>query len=394
MRELQDAAQSGATRKHDGSRGSVDGEMHRDIRRSRYALLARHRRVERRFEIVERRWVEFRDGPSPARLAVLRRSVAAAERELSLLAGALDGHSRGRGSKPGGDSPAPSPRDLVDAGRELDSLVNGSHQAWNATRSAPEASALLRIAGMLSQAEQAAGTLERALTSLGKAQELHPTTPDVTDPSPARRHGQTLDGLLISLHSEWAALRRRPTLEKTKRLRGALAEAQRQASALAALAGSESALASPEALRYLGGAAEGVRFQPYQDPETGSYNGRGFEVAATAELERCARYDKPFGIIILSMAPGEPPSARAVIGAIQSLLRGTDLVGRLSEGELVLALPESGGRETRRIAARILRALDAAEHGHTVNRLAYAVSPGEGRSLRALLDAARTRLDA
>ena len=79
---------------------------------------------------------------------------------------------------------------------------------------------------------------------------------------------------------------------------------------------------------------------------------------------------------------------------VQSLLRGTDLVGRLSEGELVLALPESGGRETRRIAARILRALDAAEHGHTVNRLAYAVSPGEGRTLRALLDAARTRLDA
>ena len=62
----------------------MDGEMHSDIRRSRYALLLRHRRVERRFEIVERRWAEFRDGPSPARLAVLRRSVAAAERELSL----------------------------------------------------------------------------------------------------------------------------------------------------------------------------------------------------------------------------------------------------------------------------------------------------------------------
>lgn len=372
----------------------MDGEMHSDIRRSRYALLLRHRRVERRFEIVERRWAEFRDGPSPARLAVLRRSVAAAGRELSLLAGALDGDSRGRGGQPGRDFPAPSPRDLVDAGRELDSLVNGSHQAWNATRSAPEASVLLRIAEMLSQAERAAGTLERAITSLGEARELHRTTPDLMDPSPPRRHGQTLDGLLISVHSEWATLRRRPTLEKTKRLRGALAEAQRQASALAALAGSESALASPEALRYLGGAAEAVRFQPYQDPETGSYNGRGFDVSAAAELERCARYERPFGIIILSMAPGEPASARAVIGAIQSLLRGTDLVGRLSEGELALALPESGGRETRRIAARILRALDAAGHENTVSRLAYAVSPGEGLTLRALLDAARTRLDA
>ena len=69
----------------------MDGEIHREIRRERYALLARLRRVERRFEVVERRWTEFRDGPSPPRLAVLRRSVAAAERELSLLAGALHG---------------------------------------------------------------------------------------------------------------------------------------------------------------------------------------------------------------------------------------------------------------------------------------------------------------
>jgi len=372
----------------------MDGEIHRDIRRSRYALLARHRRVERRFEIVERRWAEFRDGPSPARLAVLRRSVAAAERELSRLAGALDGPSRGRGGEPRADSPAPSPRDLVDAGRELDSLVNGSQQAWNATRNAPEASALMNIAKMLSQAEQAADTLERALISLGEAGEDHRAAPDLAAPSPSQRYERSLDGLLSGLHAEWTTLRRRPTLVKTKRLRAALAEAQRQASALAAIAGSESALASPEALRYLGGASDAVRFPPYRDPGTGSYNGRGFEVSAAAELDRCTRYERPFGIIILSLVPGEISFARRVIGAIQSLLRSTDLVGRLPGDELVLALPESDGRVTRRIAARILRALDAADHGDAVRRLAYAVSPGEGRTLNELLDAARARLEA
>jgi len=372
----------------------MDGETHRDNRRSRYALLTRQRRVERRFEIVDRRWVEFRDEPSPARLAVLRRSVAAAERELAMLARELHGGSNQQRTAAKGDDSAPSPRDLVDAGRELDSLVSGSHQAWNATRSAPDANALLRIAEMLSQAEQAAGTLQQALTSLGKSHDSHRSTHDAAVEPGSRRHEETLDGLLISLHDEWTRLRRRPTLEKTMHVREALAEARRQAEALAALARSGSALASPEALRYLGGAAEAVRFAPYRDPDTGSYNGHGFGVSAAAELERCLRYDKQFGIILLSLASGEPASARPVIGAIQTLLRGTDLVGRIAGNELVIALPESDGRVTRRIAARILRALDAADHGEAVKRLTYAIAPEEGLMLSELLDAARTRLEA
>jgi GGDEF domain-containing protein len=372
----------------------MDRETHRDNRRSRYALLARHRRVERRLEIIERRWVEFRDAPSPARLAVLRRSVAATDRELEVLARELRGKPTRKGLDSTGESSTPSPRDLVDAGRELDSLVNGSHQAWNATRAAPDADALRQIAEMLLHAEQAAGTLERALVSLGRAHDTHRPTQGASVEPGSLRHEDTLDGLLISLHDEWTRLRRRPTLDKTMRLRESLAEARRQAAALASLAGSESALASPEALRYLGGAAEAVRFTPFQDPDTGSYNGRGFEVSAAAELERCMKYDRPFGIILLSLAPDESASARPVIGAIQTLLRRSDLVGRLASDELVIALPESDGRVTRRIAARILRALDAAEHGEAVRRLTYAIAPQEGMMLSELLDAARTRLEA
>ena len=372
----------------------MDRETYRDTRRSRYALLARQRRVERRLEIVDRRWAEFRDAPSPARLAVLRRSVAALERELAVLARELHGEPTRQRTGVRVENAAPSPRDLVDAGRELDSLVNSSHQAWNATRAAPDADALRQIAEMLSHAEQAAGTLERALTSLGKAHDTNRPTRVASAEPGSLRHEETLDGLLISLHDEWTRLRRRPTLDKTMRLREALAEARRQATALATLAGSESALASPEALRYLGGAAEAVRFAPFRDPDTGSYNGRGFDVSAAAELARCLKYGRSFGIILLSLAPGEPASARPVIGAIQTLLRRSDLVGRLASDELVIALPESDGRVTRRIAARILRALDAADSGEAVRRLTYAIAPEEGMTLTELLDAARTRLEA
>ena len=69
-------------------------------------------------------------------------------------------------------------------------------------------------------------------------------------------------------------------------------------------------------------------------------------------------------------------------------------MGRIAGNELVIALPESDGRVTRRIAARILRALDAADHGEAVKRLTYAIAPEEGLMLSELLDAARTRLEA
>ncbi len=371
----------------------MNDEPHRNDRRRRYAILARLRRVERRFEVVDRRWSEFRDRPSPARLDTLRRSVSAAERELSSLSEALQGETTVQPEGTADKITAPSPRDLVDAVRELDSLINGTYAAWSASRGAPEAGSLLRISGMLARAEQGAGTLERALGPLSPRGGETAATAAVGDSLLAGGREETLDGLILRLHQEWETLRRRPTVDRTRHLRVALAEARRHASDLAALAGSGSTLATPEALCYLSGAAEAVRFPPYRDPDTGSYNGRGFEVSAAAELERCARYGKPFGLIVLSLAERGASSARPVIGAIKSLLRNTDITGRLAADQLAIALPESDGRTTRRVAARILRALDAAQHGGAVRRLAYAVSPEEGRTLLELLSAARTRLE-
>ncbi len=363
----------------------MDGQVRDGTRRGGYTILARHRVAEKRVEAIGRRWEEFRDAPTPKRLAALRRAVEAADRQLALLAAALDARSEHPDAVAGHGTAAPSPRDLVDAGRELDAIIHGVHRAWTATRSDPRTGALRRIADGLLEAERAAATLSRAVGAM----EPGTRAPSVPQAHPA---GGTLNELLSELHAHWSALGRRPTLDGTMRLRAILAEARRQAAALAELASSGSPLASPEALTYLGGAAEQVHFRPYRDRDTGSYNGPGFEVSAAAELDRCSRYGRPFGLILLALAADEEPSARPVIGAIRSLLRGTDMVGRPSDGELALALPESDGRATRRIAARILRALDAAGHGGTVRRLAYAVSPEEGQSLDALMRAARARL--
>lgn len=325
---------------------------------------------------------------------MLRRSVSAAERELLSLSEALQGEPSVQPDGSVDETRTPSPRDLVDAVRELDAQISGTYQAWNAARGAPDASSLLRISGMLARAEREAATLERALGPLSpQAERAEPTRGNAGDSVLVARGEETLDGLIMRLHQEWETLRRGPTVDRTRHLRAALEEARRSATDLAALAGSGSTLATPEALRYLSGAAEAVRFPPYRDPDTGSYNGRGFEVSAATELERCARYGKPFGLIVLSLPEHGTSSARPVIGAIKSLLRNTDITGRLAADQLALALPESDGRTTRRVAARILRALDAAQFGDAVRRLAYAVSPEEGDTLIELLSAARARLD-
>ncbi|MGW8283541.1 MAG: hypothetical protein ACWGON_09605, partial [Gemmatimonadota bacterium] len=216
----------------------MNDEPNRNDRRGRYAILARLRRVERRFEVVDQRWTEFRDRPSPARLDTLRRSVSAAERELSSLSEALQGETAVQPEEAVAKIEAPSPRDIVDAVRELDSLINGTYQAWSSSRGAPGAGSLLRISGMLAQAEQGAGTLERALSPL-RTRPVGTVSPgEIGDALLASGHEETLDGLILRLHQEWETLRRRPTVDRTRHLRAALAEARRHASDLAALAGS------------------------------------------------------------------------------------------------------------------------------------------------------------
>ncbi|MEJ2483298.1 MAG: hypothetical protein P8049_09360 [Gemmatimonadota bacterium] len=357
-----------------------------DDRRERYDIVARLGEAERRIAELQCEWARFRDDPSRIRLAALRRSVTDAGRSLDRLADRLDRPADDRVPLASRESESPNPRDLVAAGRDLDNLVQKARQAWSRSRESPDAASFEEISAALEGAELAVNTLADAFRTLqesGKA------------PIPSEGAGEpvwTLQQRLEQLREVWAHLQRRPTLAGTMRLRRILRDAREEALELARLARSGSPLADPATLSYLGGAAESVRFRPYRDPRTGTYNGRGFEVSADAELSRCARYGRPFGLVLLSTTDADSTSARAVIGSIRGLLRGSDLVGRTPRSEIALGLPESDGRATRRIAARILRALDAADHGSAVRRLSYAVAPADGRYLSELLETARSRL--
>jgi hypothetical protein len=369
----------------------------------RYELLRRLRRSERRIRAIRRRWRAFREDPDPATLARVRRQLDRAGDELDRLARALAGPpGRERegpataAASPGTAGARPTPRDLVEAGRELEAAVGEALRAWAGTRRAPEVGPIERLIRHLDEAASHAGTLTAALESLDTragsgdegAVEKAPAPAPRRDP-PEIRAATTLDGLLAELRAEWAEIRKHPTPTRAAALAETIEAARVQASSLRTLAASDSPLSDPDALRYLGGAGDAVRFRPYRDEATGAYNGAGFQMAAGVELDRCRRYRRPLGLVLLTLDPRQTDRLRPVLGSIRSLLRSYDVVGRVGTTELALGLPESDGRGTRRIAARLLRALDEAGHRGAVTGLDYAVAPDDGATVEALLAATR-----
>lgn len=371
-----------------------------------YELLRRLRRTERRIRAIRRRWRAFRENPDPEGLARVRRRMERALQELERLGRALEAASATAvGSppypfrparSPGSGPSAPSPRDLVDAAREMDAAIAAALREWHACRQAPHAPSLERLVARLDDAAAAAGTLVAALAPLERPRadgtESPPpgATEGVPDVEPHVRPA-TLEALLSDLRSEWTAIRRSPTPGRATEFERTIDAARVQAASLLALAASESPLAAPEALRYLAGAGDAVRFRPYRDDSSGAYNAHGFAVSAGMELDRCRRYGRSLGLILLTLDPTGQDRVRPILGSIRGLLRGYDVVGRISASELALGLPESDGRGTRRIAARLLRALDAAGHRDAVRRLDYAVAPEDADAIDALLAAARGR---
>jgi len=138
-------------------------------RRERYKIIARLGEAERRIAELQEGWTRFREKPSPARLARLRHSVTAIGHSLDRLADQLN-RPEGDARKPDSQwSESPNPRHLVDAGRELDSLVQKAQQTWSRHRGRPEADSLEQISATLEGAERAADTLLEALRALDES---------------------------------------------------------------------------------------------------------------------------------------------------------------------------------------------------------------------------------
>jgi len=354
-----------------------------------YDLLAHLRRLETRIARLQKRWQTFRADPRPERLDEFRRAFSGTDRALGELAARL------------GPEPGPTPRvpargadglfradarSVVEAGRTLDQALAEISRAWGFLRRDPDPDGLGGLADRLARAEAAAGLLGRALPPADWQ--------DAESRAPARPRApaaSSLDGLLSRIHDDWQNLRREPAPDRAGMLRSELAEARKLTEELR---GRLAASTPPDtsAARYMTGMDDAVRFAPYRDAFTGLYNREGFDTLAGAELKRCRRYDRSFGLLLLETLATDLAELRGTIGTLQSLLRGYDLVSRYSDRRLAVGLPETDGAETRRIAARLLRALEG-EGKRSVRKLSYALMPDDGATLTALLEAAERGLE-
>jgi len=354
--------------------------MQGDQLRPGYDLLALLRKLEIRIARLDKRWRAFRADPRPERLEEVRRTFEGTDRALHELAACLAG---GAGAGPGIQA-----RTVVEAGRTLDSTLAEVTRAWSLMRARPDLNGLDGLADRLARAEAAAAVLGRAL----QPDAGHRILTDAAHPARHAAETGNLDALLQRVHDDWQTLRREPASDRLGVLRGELSEARRHTEGLRVHLQSGTP-PDAETARYLSQATESVRFAPYRDAFTGLYNRAGFDALAGAELKRCRRYSRDFGLLLLEVQPVDLADLRATMATLQSLLRGYDLLSRYSDRLVVVGLPETDAAETRRIAARLLRAMQESNQ-IAVRRLSYALMPVDGASLSALLECAEHRLSA
>jgi len=137
---------------------------------------------------------------------------------------------------------------------------------------------------------------------------------------------------------------------------------------------------------------DGVRFLPYRDPFTGVYNREGFDALAEAELKRCRRYDRGFGLLVLEISPPDLAGLQRAVATARAELREYDLIARYVDDLVFIGVPEGGGGATRRVASRVLKALRAGGMGTWFRQLSYAILPDDGSTLSGLIHTARERL--
>lgn len=349
-----------------------------------YDLLTHLRRLETRIARLQKGWQAFRGDPRPERLEEFREAFARTDLALGELADRL---GAGEPASVADDPSRADARSVVDAGRTLDQALAEISRAWGFLRREPDPEGLDGLADRLARAEAAAALLRRALPPTDS-----PAGPEEAPDS--RRRTATagagsLDTLLSRIRDDWQNLRRDPASDRAGVLRGELAEARRLAESLRHRL--ETDTPDESTARYLTGMDDSVRFAPYRDAFTGLYNREGFDTLAGAELKRCRRYSRSFGLLLIETRAADLAELRGAIATLKSLLRGYDLVSRYSDRQLVVGLPETDGAETRRIAARLLRALEA-DGRSPVSRLSYALMPEDGASLASLMQTAEDDL--
>lgn len=365
-----------------------------------YRLLAKLRGLERQLRRLRRDWRTFRDEPTPETLSDVRlrsRRLADALEALSLEgvpAGAPVPVS-GEASGGYGAGERPAPRVVVSASRELDAKVWESAQGWKAVVEGDSGPALDRLVLTL---QGAADRLVTLLVALGGSEPTHrpmhlpPSIESGNSAAAIEGAAAQLAGMLWRMQADWQQVRGAPTVDRLRLLMESFVAATEVAAGLRHLRERVGESRFRRSLRVGRLLTDGVGFLPYRDPFTGIYNREGFDTLAGAELKRCRRYGRSFGLLMLEISVPDLRGLRRAVATSRTELREYDLMARYEDDLIVIGVPEGGSGATRRVASRVLRALRAGDMGAWFQRLSYATMPQDGSTLSGLIRTARDGL--
>lgn len=368
-----------------------------------YELLARLRGLERQLRRLRNEWRSFRDQPSRETLSeVHRRTIRFSEGLEQLGLNVERPGAPALADAAGSDSGAvprdrPTPKDVVAASRDLDAKVWEANHRWKSVVDGEGSGDLRGLVSVLEASAVRAATLIVALggstsTSLtgGSLRDSGLDSPEVS----IEGFASELAGMLWRLQADWHQVRRSPNPDRLRLLHDSFHVAARTAAGLSDLRGRVGNSRFQHLLRVGRQLTDGVHFLPYRDSFTGVYNREGFNALAEAELKRCRRYGRRFGLLVLEISPPHLAGLQRAVATARAELREYDLIARYVDDLILIGVPEGGPGPTRRVASRVLKALRADDMGPWFRRLAYATLPEDGSTLGGLIDEARARLQA
>ena len=368
-----------------------------------FRLLARWQGLERQLRRLRREWRSLREEPTSENLSeVLHQS-----RRLSA---ALEDLARGLNS-PGdslhtvimaegpGDAGRgrPAPRDVVSASRDLDARIWEASRRWKGVLDGETSEDLDRLVSVLRGSADRSATLVVALGGALHAPHIRQDREGATEVRPEAfisGLASEFEAMLWRLRADWQQARRAPNADRLRVLLESFQVAADTATRLRELREQVGEIQFRRALRVGRQLTEGVHFLPYRDPFTGVYNREGFDALAEAELKRCRRYGRPFGLLFIEIASPNLDGLRHAVASARAELREYDLISRYVDDIIVIGVPEGGPGPTRRVASRVLRSLRAGDMGGWFRQLSYATLPEDGSTLGGLIEAARARLQA
>jgi GGDEF domain-containing protein len=367
-----------------------------------YTLLARWRGLERQLRRLRREWKSFRDTPTPETLSEILRQTRRFSQALEDLERDVAPHRVTRpvvehGTLRDPEHGRPDPRDVISASRDLDARMWEAARRWKRVLDGEAAEDLDRLISVLRVSADRSATLVVALGGV-----LHPPSarrsPSQTKEAPPEVHisglASEFEGVLWRLQADWQQARRAPNPHRLHLLRESFQVAADIGALLREARERVGDNRFRRALRIGRQLTDGVHFLPYRDPFTGVYNREGFDALAGAELKRCRRYGRPFGLLFIEISPPHLEGLRQAVASARVELREYDLIARYVDDLIVIGVPEGGPGPTRRVASRVLRSLRSADIGGWFRQLSYATLPEDGSTLGGLINSARSRLQA